>query len=130
MLRVKPVPGEATRFWVEGNTIQCVVPECAAQFSRKRRSDLGIGSKCPKCGGGKLDVRFHTVDLSGFAPAGHCSCEHFEFNLQPKLCRMSPQERTQHAASLRCSHIGAARDFAMDLVVAAHEANQGTRGEQ
>jgi hypothetical protein len=121
VLRVKPVPGEATRFWVESNTLQCVVPECAKQFNRKLRSDLGIGSLCPSCKAGKLDVRFHTVDLANYEPVGECSCEHFQFRLGPELSKMPPEQRAEKAALMRCSHIREARDFAIDLTLKAHE---------
>jgi hypothetical protein len=150
--------------WVESNTLQCVVPECAKMYQRHRRPGLAIGGPCPACERrlrdgirsldpvivesflngtetadefvqrrpnlrmrqvGTLDVRFHVVDLAMFAPVGQCSCEHFQFSLQPRLVRMSPEERTAVAEAHRCSHIKAARDFALDLVVYHHEARFG-----
>ena len=60
MLRVKAVDGEPTRFWVESNTLQCVNPQCAKQYSRLTRHQLiqgqkeptdklHIGDLCPAC---------------------------------------------------------------------------------
>jgi hypothetical protein len=130
MLRVKAIPGEPTRFWVESGTLQCTDPQCGKMYNRRTRHRLvpgqahptdylHIGDPCPACGTGTLDVRFHVVDISDYSYNASCSCEFFEFCLRPELTRMLPSE--QGAGKHRCSHIIAARDFALDVALHAHE---------
>ncbi len=123
MLRVIKIEGEATRFYVESQTLQCVNAQCSKLFNRRRRPDLWIGQACPKCDVGTLDVRFHVVDLSCFNLNGECSCEYFAFSLGPKVSRLQPVD--QGAGAHRCSHIEAARGFALDVSLRAHEAVNG-----
>lgn len=136
-MRVFSVTGEPTRFHVESTALQCI--ECNATFSRHepKHKLLRVGDKCPACAkrlidewgddekAPLLDVRFHLVDLAEFRPIGRCSCEHFAFRLQAQLNKLSPsalRAMTQGEANkLRCTHIMAARELALDTTVEAHE---------
>lgn len=131
MLRVKAIPGESTRFWVESNTLICSNAQCSKLYTRRERHRLvpgqaypteylHIGDSCPKCGQ-MLDVRFHTVDIAANHYAGQCSCEFWSCVIGPKLSRMLPSEQTAAAKKLMDSHIAAARDFALDVALHAHE---------
>lgn len=137
-MRVLPVKGEPTRYWVESNSLQC--SSCDTLFSRlePRHKSLSEGSPCPRCLNpgprppsegprepGQLRTRYHLVDIACYWPVGECSCEHFQYRLKAELAKMSPAElRTasqRRAAALRCSHIEAARNAALDVTVHAHE---------
>jgi hypothetical protein len=132
-MRVYSVVGEPTRYHVESTSLQCA--KCNKTFGRHdpRFKYLVIGDECPSCfehlkGDEKcptLDVRFHLVDLSEFRPIGRCTCEHFAFRLQAQLNKLSPSNlraMTQGEANkLRCTHIMAARELALDTTVEAHE---------
>lgn len=125
MLRVLKIPGEATRYHVESNTLECVLNR-RHQFSRLRKRGIYIGGPCPKEGcPGTLDCRFHQVDISMYNLNGWCSCEYFAFGLEPKVSRMGPAE--QGAGNHRCAHINAARDFALDVSLKAHERERYAR---
>jgi hypothetical protein len=141
MLRVMAIVGESTRFHVESNTLQCTDPQCGKMFNRRTRHRLvpgqahptdylHIGDPCPACGTGTLDVRFHVVDIEDYSCNASCSCEFFEFCLRPQLSRMLPSE--QGMGKHRCSHIIAARDFALDIALKAHEHDRyrGARGQR
>jgi hypothetical protein len=91
--------------------------ELAERYSN--RPGRRPGDQCPRCGG-QLDVRFHRVDISAYGLNGWCSCEFFAFSLGPKLDKLGKAERG--AGLYRCHHIWAARDFALDLSLKAHEA--------
>lgn len=68
---------------------------------------------------GTLDVRFHVCDIAAFTNNGQCGCEFFSFVHAPALSRMLPSE--QGEGRCRCSHIDAARGFALDVALKAHE---------
>jgi hypothetical protein len=119
MLRVRTCQNEPTRFFVESNSLSCCNPECSKTFNRHQHPGIHIGDKCPRCGG-QLDLRFHTVEISEFNGTGFCSCEYFTFRLAPELKLLSPQQRIEKGDLLRCSHIKAARDFALDLALHLH----------
>lgn len=128
MLRVKAIPGEPCRFWCESNSLICVNAQCSALYNRRWRHRpepgatavyLHVGDLCPKCGS-QLDLRFHVCDISAYNCSGRCGCEFFQFNLEPKVSRLSPAE--QGMGQYRCSHIIACRDFALDLALKGHEA--------
>ena len=130
MLRVMAIVGESTRFHVESNTLQCTDPQCGKMYNRRTRHRLvpgqahptdylHIGDPCPACGTGTLDVRFHVCDLESYNCNGGCSCEFFSFVHAPALSRMLPSE--QGAGRCRCSHLEAARSFALDVALKAHE---------
>lgn len=140
MLRVKAIPGEPTRFWVESGTLQCTDPQCGKSYNRRTRHRLipgqahptdylHIGDACPACGS-TLDVRFHVCDLAAFNNNGQCGCEFFSFVHAPALARMLPSE--QGAGRCRCSHLEAARSFALDVALKAHEHDRyrGARGQR
>lgn len=131
-MRVYQVQGEPTRFHVESTSLEC--PGCKKLFPRtdlKNRS-LRVGGQCPACGTGTLDIRFHLVDLACWRPVGQCSCEHFQFRLKQKVELVSPAtlKAMSHneAEALRCSHIRAARDYALDLTVDQHERERNPSG--
>jgi hypothetical protein len=136
-MRVYNVEGEPTRYHVESTSLQCL--GCNKTFGRHdpRFKYLAVGDKCPVCSvkmieqwgddekAPALDVRFHLVDLAEFRPIGRCTCEHFAFRLQAQLSKLSPanlRSMTQGEANkLRCTHIMAARELALDTTVEAHE---------
>ena len=129
MLRVKAIPGEPTRFWVESNTLVCTSPECSRTYNRKQRHRLvpnqssptdylHIGDPCPVCGA-TLDVRFHVVDIASNNCNGQCGCEFFSFTHAPALAKLLPSDRGM--GKHRCSHIEAARQFALDVALHGHE---------
>lgn len=121
-MRVLKVDGEPTRFFVESASLQCVRPECNKLFSKFKRPELHVGFKCPACGLGTLDLRFHTVDIADNEGNGCCSCEYFQFTMGPRLSGMLPNERRE--GKCRCSHIQAARNFALDLALYVHDIEQ------
>jgi hypothetical protein len=82
-------------------------------------SKFRVGDLCKKCGVGTLDVRFHTVDIAAYGLNGGCGCEYFLFSLRKELEGAGRDERL--AGAHRCQHIDAARDFALDLSLRAHE---------
>lgn len=119
-MRVLKIESEPTRFFVESNSLQCV--GCGKLFSKLKRPELHVSFKCPACGRGILDLRFHTVDIADNEGNGQCSCEFFEFTMRPKLAGMLPNERRE--GKCRCSHIAAARNFALDVALFAHDQEQ------
>jgi hypothetical protein len=128
VVNVIPIPGEATRFWVESSSLECTDKACGKLFSRLKHTDMRAGDKCPKCGA-VLDIRYHLVDISAYWPIGRCTCEYYVFTLGPKVAKMQPSKLkslTQYEAqSLRCSHIEAARTAALDRTIHAHQAVNG-----
>lgn len=118
MLRVLPVHGEPTRYHVESRSLQCTKQPAKHVFKRQKRPELRIGSPCPKCGA-PLDTHFYLVDLAGFNFNGQCGCPWFEHRLAVELATIPPAERG--AGPKRCSHIEAARNFALDLTLKQHE---------
>lgn len=150
MLRVKAIPGEPTCYHVESAELQCKNPECAqlyktlppmlVWFSKRQKEFLrfaGVwtkidkilsglkkpimrpGDQCKKCGN-VVDHRWHRVDISAYNLNGECGCEKFYYDYGPAL-RRGGAVCGEH----RCSHIEAARDFALDLSLASHQKNQG-----
>jgi len=148
ILTVKPIKGEPTCFLVESYTLRCIscsrllrrFPANMVWFSEKQKALLGFagvwtkvettleklkqnrantaGDQCPKCGG-VLEMRFHKVDIAGYNCNGECGCEYFAVTLQKQL-RQAPKSEWNLGLH-RCSHIEAARDFAIDVVVTSHE---------
>jgi hypothetical protein len=51
----------------------------------------------------------HLVDLGEFEGKGKCSCQHFEFRIQPDIEVGLPHKR--------CKHIDAARCYLADAVI-------------
>jgi hypothetical protein len=147
MMLVIQVRGEPTRWLVQSSSLECVL--CGALFSRLQTkwSNLRPGLECPKCRAkasqarageavevGRLDVRLHLVDLAVAHPVGTCQCEHYQFNLGPKVNKLSPSElkalTQQQARALRCSHIEAARTAAIDIAIRCHEQERGNGSQQ
>lgn len=127
-MKVSQVHGEPTRFCVESATLQCA--KCGRQFNRRetRYRSLQIDGDCPRpeCGAEEaLRERHHLVDLACYHPVGQCSCEHFAMRLVKEVERLSPRELENlthnEQERLRCTHIAAARQYALNLTVAQHE---------
>lgn len=132
-MRVIQVQGEPTRYHVESTSLEC--PACQKLFPRlsnPRNSALRVGDQCPKCSGGKLDVRFHLVDVAVDLPFGKCSCEYHTYTLGPKIRKLTAHQRAgltqRQQAALRCSHLEAARTAAIDLTISAHESERTKLG--
>lgn len=145
-LRVQAIPGEPTRFRVESNSLECL--RCHKLFSRQR-GNYHVGQQCPHCKASltndvvfnriltseaqvelakaELDVRFHTVDISTYNRNGWCSCEYFEFSLATKLRGILPNQQAE--GRYRCSHIDAARDFALDVALVVHKQETGEKDD-
>lgn len=153
MLHVKPVHGEPTCYEVESHHMQCTGPECRkltarapdpVWFNRRQQDFLaGVGlwtraeralaklregwksdGQCRRCGAA-LEPRWHRVDVAALDLNGFCTCEYFECALGKAARQATKPER--QAGKFRCSHIEAARDFALDLSLAAHERANGRK---
>lgn len=153
MLQVKAIPGEPTCYYVESHHMQCTGKECnaltrrapsAIWFNRRQRDFLAtVGvwgrvdsmvkklaegwrsdGQCRRCGAA-LEPRWHRVDIGAYHCNGQCGCEYFELALAKELRRLKPEQ--QAAGTHRCSHIEAARDFALDLSLRAHEKQNGRK---
>lgn len=149
ILRVWPVPNEPTRFRVESHALQCttcgklydrVQSECMEFTGRQRQllrkvgvwdkvhkyiesygGRYKVGDLCPKCEG-TLDIYTWLVDIASYNLNGECDCHHFRCALEPTLRNQIGSE--QGMGKFRCSHIDAARDFALDLSLKLHEHNR------
>ena len=127
-MRIFSIEGEPTRFRVESTSLEC--PECLKLFPRlqPKNKDLRIGDPCPACGQGKLDSRFHLVDLASCWPVGQCACESWKYNLLKKI-KLIPAEslgsltKTQVEA-ISCSHLEAAWFAYGRAALARHEAHR------
>lgn len=117
-MKVSFVPNEPTTFVVEGRTLICTNAKldrslgCRFVAKPGRKRALAAGDKCPKCQDGLLVPREHLVEISAYDANGKCACEWFDFNLRPQVEAMSFLQRME--VRLRCEHIEAARDFALD----------------
>lgn len=125
-MKVSQIQGEPTRFHVESATLECA--KCGKQFNRRetRYSRLPIDGDCPKCMAEEsLRERHHLVDLACYHPVGQCSCEHFSMRLIKEVEKLSPIGLTRlthnQQESLRCTHIAAARQYALNLTVGQYE---------
>lgn len=105
------IPGEPTRFMVQSeNHDQC--QQCRHTFKRNAEH------RCPKCRGHGEPVRY-TVDIAAWAGNGGCSCEAFQYTMQPDV------ERGWNPEPRRCKHIRAARETALDIIIARHLKEHG-----
>jgi hypothetical protein len=86
-LKVIQIPGEATRFRVQGKS-----------------------------------VNWYLVDLGEYNGNGSCGCQHFEFRLKPTLERNHEIDWTR--TPMRCRHIEAARQFALDVILKSYGRQQ------
>ena len=111
-----------TRYFVESSSLECV--KCRHVVSRSKAT---AADPCAKCGG-KLDVIFRHVDMADLQPVGKCDCPDFDYHKRSKLERMRERERRglcfEEQDRWRCQHIRAARNFALNETVAAHEAER------
>lgn len=135
MLQVRQI--DATTFFVESETLQCSNPLCgklvkkipseAVQFSEKQKvflQSLGLlgeveaalallkhdsllsdNETCIKCGY-PLEIRWLTVDIASESGNGRCGCEYFPFLWARR-----------NGEPVRCKHLVAARDFALDVAI-------------
>jgi hypothetical protein len=120
MLKVKAIPGEPSRFRVEGNSFRC--SECPARFLKRENSMMREGMACPKCHKGFIEERYHLVDIASYNTNGACSCEWFHYELAPKVKKMSKGQRLTNP--LRCAHISIARSFCLDVLLELHNWEQ------
>jgi hypothetical protein len=120
------IPGHATMFTVEADTLHCTRPGC--HYVAKSASH-SVGERCPHCHKlevnrcGTLERRTHQVDVAAFRAVGECSCEAFQFGqehplfaprtMRPFLSRLSPQQLDALPRGARdanvCKHIRCAR---------------------
>jgi hypothetical protein len=116
------IQGHATMFTVEADTLHCSRPGCHYVAKLAHHS---VGERCPHCEKlevprpGTLERRSHQVDVAAYEGSGACSCEYFQFVLEPKLCRMPIDH--QASSLLRCKHIKAARDSCLDMMIKEHK---------
>lgn len=147
-MRVIPITGEPTRFWVESSSLSC--PVCGSTVSRLRQSNLRLepGDICRRCvrlntpvgkvgryAVGRYALRWHLVDVAPFWPLGQCGCEHWVFTLRKEIEAVPPfrlATLTQREADrLRCAHVEAARTCALNAAIRGHEAARtGGRREE
>lgn len=64
---------------------------------------------------GSNGIRY-LVDLASWSGNGQCGCPHFEYRLEPKL-RLGAEPGRE----MRCKHLAAARDYALDLTLRQHK---------
>lgn len=137
-MKVTATEGEPTVFFVESRTVQC--DKCARKFANNPKAIKG--QTCPHCTRGTLKSIFpHKVDIANFFPVGECQCRGFQINPQehnnlPKrkeLERMTQAQRLllsdEEQERLRCPHIKAARNFALNRELWAHEKKRLTNGK-
>lgn len=138
-MKVIQVEGEPTTFLVEGRTILCpnrrLDQPKGCQFKlwprttgKRRKVEYQAGDRCPQCGA-VLETSMHRVELHSLTANGRCSCEYFDYRLRKKVEDMPPSERL--LTRLRCPHIMAAREFALDrelLVFEKHQRQNDVQG--
>ena len=124
---------KASWWWVESQSLECL--GCFKLFARTetRYSALVAGDRCPKACGGTLAVQFHECGVAALWPVGSCSCRGFTMAKRPKLGGKTPlqylrnmtQEQRrglshQRRYELRCVHLWAAFEAAMELTTFGH----------
>jgi len=120
------LPGHATVFTVEADTLHCTRPGCHYVTKLARKV---AGDPCPQCAKqkhpkpGKMERRAHQVDVAEFRAVGECSCEAFQFgqehplfppkSMRPFLVRLTAKQidalPESARAELRCKHLKCAR---------------------
>lgn len=120
------LPGHATVFTIEADTLHCTRPGCNHVARTQLRS---AGDVCPLCfklmlmEPGTLERRTHQVDVAAFRAIGECSCEAFQFGqehplfqprtMKPFLSRLTPQQLDslppEAREAMRCKHLKCAR---------------------
>jgi hypothetical protein len=113
LMHAKVRIGEPTRFDVSSNRWGCT--ECESRFLKIEHPFLDEGCKCPDCGKGLIEERYHLVDLASWDLAGQCSCEWHAFSIVPKLKAMTRERRLMNPP--RCAHIEYARNFCIDFLL-------------
>lgn len=121
MMHAKVIPGEPTRFYVSSNRYGCT--ECNARFLISENSFMGEGMACPKCGRGKVELRYVLCDIAALDLNGQCGCEWFSFSILPKVRLMSKESRLSNP--IRCAHLEYARNFALDVLLKLHIMERG-----
>ena len=121
------LPGHATVFTVEADTLHCTRPGC---HGVAKIASHAAGERCATCE--KLGVqkpgiyerRTHQVDVAAFRAVGECSCEIFQFGqehplfaprtMRPFLSRLTPGQLDalpEEAREVqRCKHLRCARE--------------------
>jgi ssDNA-binding Zn-finger/Zn-ribbon topoisomerase 1 len=91
---------------------------------------MAEGMKCPDCGRGKIELRWHLVDIGSYDGAGMCSCEWWAFSVKKKLDNMTKERRL--IKPIRCGHIDVARTFCLDMLLRLHiwEQNGGKKVDE
>ena len=120
------LPGHATMFTVEADTLHCTRPGCHYVAKLDCHS---VGEKCSHCEKmevprpGTLERRSHQVDVAAFRAIGECSCEAFQFGqehplfqprtMKPFLSRLTPSQLDALPQEAReanmCKHLKCAR---------------------
>ena len=128
----------ATRFKVEGWSIECV--RCGSLFSRFRAkwSALKEGDACPKACGGTLCLRWHLCDCGIWHPVGQCDCEGWNMSKRKELGDKTPKQYVERLTrrqldalshretlKLQCYHLEAAWFALAKISVARHEEWRG-----
>ena len=116
LMHARIVPGEPTRFEVSSNRWGCTA--CEDRWLKIENPFMSEGQKCPSCGKGKIEERFHLVDLASLDLAGCCSCEWHHYTIQPRLRNMTKEQRILKPQ--RCAHIEYARSFALNVLLKLH----------
>lgn len=146
MLRVKSVISSPSQFYVEGDSLVCAGQGCGrvvrrlpaehVWFNKRQKlflTSIGVlklvektqqiwqdvaphvdGERCVKCGR-PMEIRWHLVDITDEHGNGYCACEYFQFSLLPYVTKL-----TALSGDYRCRHIEAARDFALEMTIRAH----------
>jgi DNA-directed RNA polymerase subunit RPC12/RpoP len=121
MMHAKAIPGEPTRFHVSSNRYGCT--ECEARFLIIDNPFMAEGMACPKCGKGRVELRYCLVDIAALTMNGQCSCEWFSYSIQPKVKLMSKERRLSNP--VRCAHISYARSFCLNILLKLHIMEHG-----
>ena len=116
LMHAKVRIGEPTRFDVSSNRFGCT--NCESRFLKIEHPFLDEGCKCPDCGKGLIEERYHLVDLASYDLCGACSCEWHAFSITPKLRATTKEERLFRPK--RCAHIEYARSFALNVLLKLH----------
>jgi hypothetical protein len=122
-MKVVPIEGEHTCFSVQSRTLQC--NKCFRKFTDNPKTVLN--QRCPACKTGLIKTTFpHKVDIAHFFPVGECACKGFQIHEQKDMKTSRRKELESMPLSkrlllsfeeqerLRCPHIKAARNFALN----------------
>lgn len=128
MTVVTPIESEPTVFSVASRTLQC--PNCSRHV--KETEEVQVASPCSKCGTPLKRMLPHRVDIAINFPIGDCRCWH-GIKLAQTTLRMTTKQRMalsyEEQEQLRCYHIKAARNFALNRDVSQFEKLRLTAGK-